>query len=128
MTISEVARRVGIRPSALRYYESVGILPAPRRANGRRRYDPDVLQYLAAIQVAKQAGFTVAEIRRLFHGFSPRTALSARWQILARRKLHEVEALIARARGMKRLLEEGLRCGCLKLEDCKLITRSQRRA
>src|SRR5215211_1580597 len=44
MTIGEVARKAGIRPSALRYYESVDILPKPERVNGRRRYDGEVLR------------------------------------------------------------------------------------
>jgi DNA-binding transcriptional MerR regulator len=44
MSIGEVARTVGVRPSALRYYESVGLLPSPERTNGRRRYDGEVLR------------------------------------------------------------------------------------
>src|SRR5579864_4574695 len=119
LTISEVASRVGIRPSAIRYYESIGILPAPRRANGRRCYDASVLHRLAVIQLAQQAGFTVAEIGRLFYDFEADTPASERWQALATQKLAEVEALIARAQGMKRLLEESLlRCQCPSLEEC----------
>jgi len=72
-------------------------------------------------RLAKQAGFTLAEIRTLLRGFSPRTSPSKRWHVLARKKLPEVEALIARAHTMKRLLEEGLHCGCLRLEDCALL-------
>ena len=122
MTIGEVARRTGIRASALRYYESVGVLPTPRRVNGRRRYDGEVLELLAVVRVAQQAGFTVSEIRTLLHGFSADTPPSARWRALASRKLPEVEALIRRALGIKRLLERGLRCGCLRLEDCVLVS------
>jgi MerR family transcriptional regulator, redox-sensitive transcriptional activator SoxR len=120
-TISEVAKRAGIRPSAIRYYESVGILPAPQRINGRRRYNSSVLQRLLVIQTAQQAGFTVSEIGSLFNGFPSDTPASARWQVLARQKLTEVDRLIRRAQSMKRLLEEGLlRCGCLTLDECAL--------
>jgi MerR family transcriptional regulator, redox-sensitive transcriptional activator SoxR len=119
LTIGEVAHRAGIRPSAIRYYESSGVLPAPRRVSGRRRYEPGVLQRLALIRLAQDAGFTVAEIKSLFSDFAPETPASARWQALATRKLVEVEALIARAQGMKRLLEEGLlRCRCPSLDEC----------
>jgi MerR family transcriptional regulator, redox-sensitive transcriptional activator SoxR len=121
MTIGEAARRAGVRPSALRYYESVGVLPAPRRVNGRRRYESEVLELLAVVRIAQQAGFTMSEIRTLLHGFSADTPPSARWRTLAREKLPEVEALIERALGMKRLLERGLRCDCLRLEDCALV-------
>jgi MerR family redox-sensitive transcriptional activator SoxR len=72
-SIGEVAKRAGIRASAIRYYESAGVLPAPQRVNGHRRYDSEVLDRLAVIQIAQQAGFTVAEIRTLFNGFTRET-------------------------------------------------------
>jgi MerR family transcriptional regulator, redox-sensitive transcriptional activator SoxR len=125
MSIGEVARRAGIRPSALRYYEGVGVLPAPERENGRRRYDGEVLREvldrMAAVRVAQQAGFTISEIRTLLDGFSEETPPSERWRVLAQVKLPEVEALVKKALGMKALLEKGLRCECLRLEDCDLI-------
>lgn len=122
MSIGEVARRSGLRPSAIRYYESAGILPAPERVNGRRRYDPDVLHLLRAIGIAKQAGLSVAELRQLF-GDDRDQAPSAVWEHLARRKLVEVDALIERANEMKELLELGLQCGCLGWDECVLFGR-----
>ena len=125
MSIGEVARSTGVRPSALRYYEGVGLLPLPERANGRRRYDGEllreVLDRLAVVRVAKQAGFTISEIRTLLDGFSEDTPPSERWRILARDKLPEVEALVERSLSMKDLLERGLRCECLRLEECSLV-------
>jgi len=125
MSIGEVAWRAGIRPSALRYYEGVGVLPAPERENGRRRYDGEVLREvldrMAVVRVAQQAGFTISEIRTLLNGFSEETPPSERWRLLAEEKLPEVEALVKRALGMRALLERGLRCECLRLEDCDLI-------
>lgn len=119
ITIGQVARRAGIRPSAIRYYESSGVLPAPRRVNGRRRYDAGVLRRLAIIGLAQEAGFTIAEIRGLFYDFEAETPASERWQALARRKLAEVDALIARVQGMKRLLEGCLLvCRCPSLDEC----------
>ena len=121
MSIGEVARRAGVRPSVLRYYEGVGLLPPPERANGRRRYDGEVLHRLAVVRVAQQAGFTISEIRTLLNGFSEDTPPSERWRLLAEEKLPEVEALVERALGMKDLLERGLHCECLRLEDCALV-------
>ncbi len=127
MSIGEVARNAGVRPSALRYYESVGLLPPPERANGRRRYDgevlSEVLDRLAVVRVAQQAGFTISEIRTLLDGFSEDTPPSERWRLLAEEKLPEVEKLVERALDMKRLLERGMRCECLRFEDCALICR-----
>ena len=118
LTIGEVARRSGLRPSAVRYYESVGLLPAPRRVNGRRRFDADVVRLLGTIRFAQQAGFTVAEIRTLFHGFGADVPPSTRWRQLAKSKLAELDALVARAKRMRRALSTAMRCGCLRIEDC----------
>ena len=124
-SIGEVARRAGVRPSALRYYERVGVLPSPGRENGRRRYGGEALREaldrMAVVRVAQRAGFTIAEIRTLLDGFSEDTPPSERWRVLAQDKLPEVEALVERALGMKVLLERGLRCECLSLEGCALV-------
>jgi len=118
LPIGEVARRAGIRPSALRYYESVGLLPAPRREHGHRRYDPGVLQRLAVLRLAQQVGFTVAEMHLLVAGFSSDTPASERWQLLANKKLQEVEARIAHAQQTKQILGCLLQCSCFDLEEC----------
>jgi MerR family transcriptional regulator, redox-sensitive transcriptional activator SoxR len=121
LSIGEVARLAGMRTSALRYYESIGLLPEPRRVNGRRRYDPSTVQMLSIIHLAQQAGFTMAEIQALFYGFAAETPPGERWRPLVEQKLQEVEALIARAHKMQAMLKNLLRCGCARLEDC-LIT------
>ena len=124
LTIGEVARRSGLRTSAIRYYEQEGLVPAPARASGRRSYSGEIFTALAVIRLAQAAGFTIPEIRKLMSGFGDEPA-SARWRSLAKEKLVEVEAMIERAQAMKRLLEEGVRCGCLRLEDCKPLERFQ---
>ena len=93
-------------------------MPAPKRLSGRRRYDASTVQMLRVIQLAQQAGFTVAEIQTLLHGFAPDTPPAARWQPLAQQKIAELDALMVRAQQMKYILENGLNCGCLRLEDC----------
>ncbi len=118
LTISEVARQAGIRASAIRYYESVGLLPLPRRASGQRRYQADILRRLAFIQAAQAVGFSVADMQAVLHELDGDTPLSARWQSLAKRKLAEVDRLIQRAQGMRQMLEQGLQCGCPDLEQC----------
>src|SRR5947209_15292316 len=118
ITIGEVARRAGLKTSAIRYYEKIGLLPKTQRIGGQRRYEPGVLNYLEVIDVAKRAGFRMDEIRHLFHGFGKGIPASRRWQLLAQRKITEMDDLIARAKKMKRLLEKADRCKCLALEDC----------
>ena len=94
LTISEVAQRAGLRASAIRYYESVNLLPAPKRVSGQRRYNPDVLHRLSFIQVAQAAGFTLAEMQTIFNGLDGGEPLSERWRTLARQNMGEVDALI----------------------------------
>jgi MerR family redox-sensitive transcriptional activator SoxR len=118
LTISEVARQAGIRTSAIRYYESVGLLPLPQRVSGQRRYQADILRRLAFIQAAQAVGFSVAEMQTLLHELDGGAPLSARWQSLAKRKLAEVDTLIRRAQSMRQMLEKGLRCDCPDLEQC----------
>src|SRR5262245_59958894 len=101
LTIGEVARQVGIRTSAIRFYERKGLLSAPHRLTGRRRYDPAVIQKIRLIQLAQRAGFTVNEIRLLLYDFPAETPPSVRWQRLSGPKLDEVNALLERVQAMK---------------------------
>lgn len=119
LTIGEVARASGLPPSTLRYYESVGLLPPPRRVNGQRRFDADVVRLLGTVRFAQEAGFTVAEIRTLFHGFGAEVPPSTRWRQLAKAKLAELDALVERAERMRSALSAAMRCGCLRIEDCE---------
>ncbi len=108
--------------SALRYYESAGLITPPERLSGRRRYEESVFDELTMIRLARSAGFTISEIRTLMRGFSPSTPPSKRWRALAGRKLAELEETIARTEAMKAVLEEGLECDCISLSDCRLLT------
>lgn len=118
LSIGDVAQQVGVRTSTLRYYESIGLLPPAERVNGRRRYDERSVQLLRVLLLAQKAGFTLAEMRTLVHGFEPDTPPAARWRVLAQQKQIELDAQIAQAQQMKRILETALQCGCVQLEDC----------
>ena len=122
LTISQVARRLGIPASTIRYYESIAVLPPPRRhaegPHGRRRYDASILDRLSFIQVAQALGFTLAEIQILVRERSADDGLSDQWQTLARQKLADVERLIRHAQDVKRRLLQGLRCDCPNLDAC----------
>lgn len=121
MLIGEVARVTGVTQSAIRYYESAGLLSDPRRSSGGwRAFPPEIVDQLRVIRMARALGFSLADIRTLLNGFSPDTPPSARWRQLATRKLPAVNDLVQRAAAMKRLLERGLHCQCLSMQDCIL--------
>ncbi len=65
MRIGLVSRRAGVRASSIRYYESIGLLPEPKREGLQRRYGPEVLRLIAVIGAAQRAGLSLVEIRKL---------------------------------------------------------------
>lgn len=118
MKIGAVARNAGIRPSAIRFYERVGVLPRASRKSGQRDFGSEVARQLAVIEFARKAGFTIAEIKVLFNGFEEVKPASARWKELAQKKSAEMEAQIERLKEMQRLLQQSTQCRCMKLDDC----------
>jgi DNA-binding transcriptional MerR regulator len=119
LTISEVAREVGLRTSAIRYYEEIGILAPAPRVSGQRRYDDTVLYRLAVVRRAQEAGFTLDEIRQLFFGFVPSTPISQRWKKIAERKMVELDARIEQIQSMRTLLKKLQSCcECETVERC----------
>jgi DNA-binding transcriptional MerR regulator len=125
LRIGELAARSGLSAPTIRYYEELGLLPRPARTSGRRVYDEATIDRLRVITFAREAGFTLREIRQLFDGFASATPAGARWQKLAAAKLTELEALAARIEIMKELLREALRCGCLELDACGRLFRER---
>ena len=118
MTVGELAKQAGLRPSAVRYYERLGLMPAPPRRSGRRDYGPDAIANLAVVQFARECGFTLAQTKQLIRGFSPSTAASARWRALAESKLTELDVLAAKLQTMRALLQRISRCQCGTLAQC----------
>jgi MerR family redox-sensitive transcriptional activator SoxR len=119
LTISQVARQIRLRPSAIRYYERIGLLPPAERLSGQRRYDPTVLYRLAIIQRARQLGFTLTEIRHLFFGFRDFTRASERWRTLSQRKLAELDDLMDGIKAVRGVLKKLMtKCRCDTLDQC----------
>jgi MerR family transcriptional regulator, redox-sensitive transcriptional activator SoxR len=122
LTIGEVAQYAGVQTSAIRYYESVGLLPSPKRVNGHRRYDPSVLKRLGLIQLLRQANFGIRELQVLFRGLNKDVPTSAQWQTLAVEKINEMDALIKQTQATKAWLVEALQRECKGVEDCVTIS------
>ena len=116
MTIGEVADIAEVATSTLRYYEDIGLITPHRRINGRRRYLPTILSVLAFIQLAKDANFTLDEIKELIHDFPTDMPISERWQQIANRKIEEIDQIIRDAQSTKALLVESLDCTYLHFE------------
>ncbi len=119
LRIGAVAERAGLRKSAIRYYEQIGLLPEPERVSGQRVYDAGILRRLALIDVSQRAGLSLDEIRELVDAGS--APISEQLQQLASKKLPEVEALIVRAEAMRDWLKTAQGCGCETIDECSLF-------
>jgi DNA-binding transcriptional MerR regulator len=107
--IGEIARHAGVRASLIRYYERIGLLHAPERVSGQRRYDLSILERLAVIDSAQRAGLSLDEIRSLLEaGGDPR---SEPMRALAARKVPEIDTLIDSAERVRHWLTAGIRAG-----------------
>jgi MerR family transcriptional regulator, redox-sensitive transcriptional activator SoxR len=115
LTIGKVAAQTGVAATTLRYYEQVGLVPAPARAGGQRRYDDSVLARLEVIGLCKSAGFTLDEIQVLFADDAPGRPAS---KALAEAKLTEIDARIESLTRARAVIEWGMRCTCPSIDAC----------
>jgi len=115
LTIGELARRAGVTTSALRYYEDLGLLPAPARISGQRRYPESAARLVAAILLYSDAGFTLAEQKALL---ATRTGTPRDRRQLMQRKLAELDEQIARAQAARDAIRHGLRCPHEDITQC----------
>jgi MerR family redox-sensitive transcriptional activator SoxR len=126
--IGQLAQRFGLNTSAIRYYEANGVLPEPARVSGQRRYGPDAVRRLEVLDVAKRAGFSLAEARVLLQSADAGTPAFEALRELAAHKLPDVEALIERAQAMRAWLLTATDCSCTSLDVCALFDRERERA
>jgi MerR family transcriptional regulator, redox-sensitive transcriptional activator SoxR len=118
MKIGQLARSANLTASAIRYYEKCGLLPAPQRLGGQRRYPSDALDRVLLIGFASDMGFTLSEIKLFLSGLRDNTPVGPRWKKLAARKLTEVDQSIARSLKLKSLLQGLSHCHCASLQQC----------
>ncbi len=118
LTIGQLALKTGVAASALRYYETAGIVKATTRIGNQRRYDNAAIARINVVQLAQAAGFRLDEIKRLLNGLDAKTLPGPRWRSLAAAKIVEIDAQLAQLRQMRRLLEALMRCECPSINDC----------
>jgi len=118
MKIGELASRTALNASAIRYYERCGLLAAPYRVSGQRRYSDDDVHRVLLIRFASDMGFTLGEIKLFLSGLRDKAPVGPRWRKLAHHKIKEVNEIIQRSRRLKSLLEHLLQCHCASLQVC----------
>ena len=107
LTIGELARRAEVAPSALRYWEDLGLLPAPARIAGQRRYPESAVGLVGIILLLRDVGFSLAEQKAFM---ASRGVAPDEWRRLARHKLAKLDEQIAKARAAREAIDHALRC------------------
>jgi MerR family redox-sensitive transcriptional activator SoxR len=121
MSIGDMASRSGTAASALRYYESLGLLTSVRSAGGRRYYERGVLRRLAFIRAAQNVGLSLEEITEALAALpSGRTPTKADWARLSRQWRERLDARIEALQALRDDLTGCIGCGCLSLRTCAL--------
>lgn len=122
LAIGAVAERAGVATSALRFYESEGLIHAHRATSGHRRFHRDVLRRVAFIRVAQQVGLSLEEIRAALATLPDhRTPTKHDWERLGTSWRPRVDEQIAQLERMRDRLNGCIGCGCLSLQICKLV-------
>src|SRR6187455_2276783 len=121
MTITEVARRSGVASSALRFYESRGLITSERTGSGHRRFPRAVLRRIAFIVFAQKIGLTLDEITTELEKL-PHNSVPERddWAKLSRSWSARVDERMAELERLKAGLTQCIGCGCLSLGQCQL--------
>ena len=120
MKIGEVARLSETPASTIRYYERIGVMPKPARIYGQRLYSLEALEYLDAIRIAKDLGFSLKEIKTLLKVFHSGQKPSQTCRQLAETRLRQLDKLLADAHRMQQILRHGITCQCTSLQGCYL--------
>ena len=115
LTIGDLARRTGVAPSALRYYEELGLVEPATRRSGQRRYTEAAVAIVGVVLFLREVGFTLAEIRLLVDG---RADDPSGWRGMAVRKIGELERQVARVSAAKTALEHAIDCPKPDVLEC----------
>lgn len=118
LSIGDAARRTGHTVVTLRHSEKVGLLDAPPRRAGRRRYAPEVIARIGLIDLARAAGFQLAQIRELLVDQESRRTPGERWRPLAARRSAQLDEAAAAIDAMRGLVARLADCRCTSLEEC----------
>ena len=121
LTIGQLSERSGVATSALRYYESQGLIESDRTTGNQRRYRRATLRRVAFIRSAQRVGLTLEEIQEALATLPEgRTPTKADWARLSRSWRPRLEAQIERLERLRDKLDGCIGCGCLSLRRCAL--------
>lgn len=121
ITIGQLATRTGVAVSALRYYETLGLLQPNRTGGGQRRYPRSDIRKVSFLIVARKFGYTLPQIQDMLVQLPHDRAPNARdWERISQGFLSDLDAQIKALSRLREKLTGCIGCGCLSLENCAL--------
>lgn len=127
LSIGQLAGRTGLSVSAIRYYETQGLVTSERNAGGQRRFLRSDIRRLSFVRIAQQFGFTIDQIRAQLQTLpQERTPNKADWARISRGFRKELDAKIETLSRLRDLLDGCIGCGCLSLRTCALYNPNDR--
>jgi MerR family redox-sensitive transcriptional activator SoxR len=127
LSIGALAKRTGLSVSAIRFYETRGLVAPIRNAGGQRRFPRSDIRRLSFVVIAQQLGFTIEEIATLLASLPQgRTPTLKDWEGISRRFRGALDARIASLSRMRDNLDGCIGCGCLSLKKCRLYNPEDR--
>lgn len=123
LSIGALAKATDVKPTTIRFYEDIGLLPAPSRsASDRRVYGEQTLKRLSFIKHARQLGFSVDAIRTLLHLSDDPDQPCEQANLLAAEQLVAVEDKISRLEALRGELQRVVDAACSgRVGDCRVI-------
>jgi len=127
LSIGDLADRTGLAVSAIRYYETKGIVTPERNKGGQRRFMRADIRRLSFVMIAQQFGFTIpqiaAELQNLPNNRPPN---KVDWTRISKRFRDKLNAKIQTLEKLRDNLDGCIGCGCLSLNACKLYNLDDR--
>lgn len=122
LTIGEVAKRSGIATSALRFYETQGLIDSERTDGNQRRYPRATLRRVALIRAGQEVGLSLAELADALETLPhDKTPGGDDWERLSRSWRARLDSQITELTALRDELTECIGCGCLSLKSCAIF-------
>lgn len=120
-SVGQVAKRCGVKVSALHFYEEKGLIKSWRNQGNQRRYSGDVIRRVAIIKAAQKVGVSLADIRNAFDSLpNKRTPDKDDWEALSKVWQAELNERISYMERLRDLLGGCIGCGCLSMKNCPM--------